>query len=405
MRIGIVAAPGPEVAGLAVRAEALGFDSFWVYDTPMVYGDPFVGLALCAGATRRIRLGIGVTSPALRSAPAAAAAVGSLNALAPGRIICGVGTGNTARRALGMRPTKLAELEAFAAELRDLTAGREVAHRERGRSSRVRFLHVGPYVDIAAPVEFVVAAFGPKAAAVAGRLGAGLISFGLHDPAAWSALGEARRAAAREGAREADGARRGAGREEGGADGVGSAGSASGVSGVSGATETDGADGADRGDGADGGGGAGRVGGARSYLISALHVLADGADRYGDPVRDSVGHIALGALVLGAEEPAFRAGLPPAEAAAVDRLLAMRGTTATDPRLHQALYRNYLGRPSVAERELIVPSLVDRFGLVGTRSEVVGRIEALERAGVDELLIQPVVDPERQMVEFARLLG
>ncbi|MFT2018762.1 LLM class flavin-dependent oxidoreductase [Streptomyces sp. 796.1] len=374
MRIGIVAAPGPGVEGLAVRAEALGFDSFWVYDTPMVYGDPFVGLALCARATRRIRLGIGVTSPALRSAPAAAAAVGSLNALAPGRVICGVGTGNTARRALGMRPTKLAELEGFAADLRDLTAGREVAYREPGRASRVRFLHVGPYVDTAAPVEFVVAAFGPKAAAVAGRLGAGLISFALHDPAAWSTLGEARRAAAQ----EAYGAGRGAVRV------VGGAGRTEGVGQV---------------------GGDGRACRARSYLISALHVLADGEDRYGDPVRDSVGHIALGALVLGAEEPAFRAGLPPAEAAAVDRLLQMRDTTATDPRLHQALYRNYLGRLSAAERELIVPSLVDRFGLVGTRGEVVERIAALERAGVDELLIQPVVDPERQMVEFARLLG
>lgn len=347
MRTGIVMTAGPGVEHLAARAEELGFDSFWVYDTPMIHGDPFVSLALCAKSTHRIRLGIGVTSPALRSAPAAAAAVGSLNALAPGRIVCGVGTGNTARRTLGMRPTKIAELESFTAALQDLTAGRESDYREGTRSSLVRFLHVGPYVDTEAPVEFVVAAFGLKAAAVAGRLGAGVISFGMHDPAAWSALGRARRAAARD---------------------------------------------------------AGSAEQTRSYLMSSLHVLADGEDRYGDPVKDSMGHIALSALILAAENPAFHAALPPEEATAVDRLLELRGTAPTDPKLHQALYRNYLGRLSPEDRELIVPSLVDKFGLVGTRSEITERINVLEKSGVDELVIQPVVDPETEMAELARLL-
>ncbi|MFE0424240.1 LLM class flavin-dependent oxidoreductase [Streptomyces sp. NPDC058953] len=348
MRTGIVTKAEPGVEHLAARAEELGFDSFWVYDTPMIHGDPFMSLALCAKSTHRIRLGIGVTSPALRSAPAAAAAVSSLNALAPGRVICGVGTGNTARRTLGMRPTKMAELETFTAALQDLTAGRESDYREGTRSSRVRFLHAGPYVDTEAPVEFVVAAFGLKAAAVAGRLGAGLISFGAHDPAAWSALGRARGEAAR---------------------------------------------------------GAGRAGRTRSYLMTSLHILADGEDRYGDPVKDATGHVALCALILSAENPAFRAAFPLAEAAAVDRLLRLRGTNPADPRFHQALYRNYLGRLSPEDRDLIVPSLVDRFGLVGTRDEVVERIDALEKSGVDELLIQPVVDPETEMTEFVRLLA
>ncbi|MFJ5264800.1 LLM class flavin-dependent oxidoreductase [Streptomyces sp. NPDC088387] len=348
MRTGIVTTAGPGVDDLAARAEELGFDSFWVYDTPMVHGDPFVSLALCARATRRIRLGIGVTSPGLRSAPAAAAAVGSLNALAPGRIVIGVGTGNTARRTLGMRPTKPAELESFTAALQDLTAGRECDYHEGSRSSSVRFLHAGPYVNTEAPVEFVVAAFGLKAAGVAGRLGAGLISFGLHDPAAWSALGEARRTAARD---------------------------------------------------------TGNAERTRSYLMTSLHVLADGEDRYGDPVKDSIGHIALSALILGAENPAIRASLPPAEAAAVDRLLQLRGTTPTDPKRHQSLYRNYLGRLSPEDRELIVPSLVDTFGLVGTRDELTGRINVLEKSGVDELVIQPVVDPETEMADLARLLA
>ncbi|MEO3873474.1 LLM class flavin-dependent oxidoreductase [Nonomuraea sp. B12E4] len=342
MRTGIVMTAQPGLERLAARAEELGFSSLWVYDTPMVHGDPFVSLALCAKATSRIRLGIGVTSPALRSAPAAAAALGSLNALAPGRVICGVGTGNTARRTLGMRPTKVAELESFAAALQALIAGRETDYREGARSSRVRFLHAGPYVNTEDPVEFVVAAFGPKVAALAGRLGAGLISFAMHDPAAWSALGQARRAA---------------------------------------------------------GGGEGS-----SYLISALRVLADGEDRHGDSVKDAVGHIALSALIFGADDPDFRAVLPPEQAAAVDRLLQLRGTGVADPGRHHALYHNYLGPLSPADRGLIVPSLVDRFGLVGTRDELIGRIDVLEKAGVDELVLHPAVDPEAEMAEFARLL-
>ncbi|MFF5985036.1 LLM class flavin-dependent oxidoreductase [Streptomyces olindensis] len=347
MRTGIVMTARPGLEDLAVRAEELGFSSFWVYDTPMVHGDPFVSLALCAKATSRIKLGIGVTSPALRSAPAAAAALGSLNALAPGRIVCGVGTGNTARRTLGMRPVRMAELESFTGALQDLTAGRETDYREGARAGRVRFLHVGGYVNTEDPVEFVVAAFGPKVAAIAGRLGTGLISFALHAPAAWSALSQARRGAAQA---------------------------------VGNSEKT------------------------HAYLISSLYLLADGEDRYGAAVKDAMGHIAVSALILAVENPAFRAALPREESAAVDRLLRLRGTTAVDPNRHHALYRNYLGRLSPEDRDLVVPSLVDKFGLVGTRDEVRQQLNALKESGVDELVIQPVVDPAAEMAELARLL-
>lgn len=196
MRAGVVVAAHPGVEDLAVRAEESGLRSFWVYDTPMVHGDPFVALSLCAKATRRIKLGIGVTSPALRSAPAAASGFASLNALAPGRIICGVGTGNTARRTLGMQPATAAALEDFTAALQDLCAGRPTEYREGDRVRDIRFLHAGAHVNTSDPIEFVVAALGPRAAAVAGRRGAGLISFGLLDPTAWHALHDARRQAA-----------------------------------------------------------------------------------------------------------------------------------------------------------------------------------------------------------------
>ncbi|RZQ64484.1 LLM class flavin-dependent oxidoreductase [Amycolatopsis suaedae] len=340
MRTGIVVAAHPETPELAVRAEELGFSSFWVYDTPMVHGDPFVALSSCARATSRIKLGIAVTSPALRSAPAAASGFASLNALAPGRIACGVGTGNTARRTLGMSPATTAELETFTAALQGLCAGRPVEYREGDRVSDVRFLHAGRQVNTADPIEFVVAALGPKAAAVAGRRDAGLVSFGLLDPAAWQALHAARGEAA--------------------------------------ATSRTG----------------------DSYLITALHVLADGADPYGDAARDAVGHVVSSMLAFAADTPAAAAGLGAEERDAVRRLLDRRGTTATAPDRYTRLYPNYLGRIAPEDRDLITPALMDALTLVGTADELRARVAALAEAGVDEIVIQPVVDPPREMAEI-----
>jgi 5,10-methylenetetrahydromethanopterin reductase len=348
MRTGIVVTARPGIEDLAARAEDLGFSSFWVYDTPMVNGDPFIALGLCAKATSRIKLGIGVTSPALRSSPAAAAAISSLNAIAPGRVICGIGTGNTARRTLGMLPTKMAELEAFTTSLQDLTAGRETVYTEGKRTRTIKFLHVGPYVNTADPVEFVVAAFGLKAAEIAGRRGAGVISFGVLAPEAWTAFDATRRQAAREAGRPED---------------------------------------------------------ADSYVMTSLHVLGEGEDRYSDLAKDKMGHIAMALLAFAADNPSFGESLEPEEAAAMRRLLERRGTTATDPTRHATLYRNYLGRIMPEDRDLIVPSLVDKLALIGTRAELLERIAAMEQAGINEIVIQPVVDPETEMLELAKLMA
>ncbi|MDN3026049.1 LLM class flavin-dependent oxidoreductase [Streptomyces sp. S.PB5] len=354
MRAGVVVSAQPGVEELAVQAEELGLDSFWVNDTPMVHGDPFVALSLCARVTSRIRLGIGVTSPALRSAPAAASGLASLNALAPGRILCGVGTGNTARRTLGMRPVTVAGLEDFTAALQDLCAGRSTEYREGDRVRDIRFLHAGAQVNTADPIEFVVAALGPRAAAVAGRRGTGLASFGLLDPAAWHALHDARRHAAQD-TRRAGGSR------------------------------TD------------------------SYLVTSLHLLAEDDDPHGDAARDATGHLVLSLLAFAAdtaaENPAFVEQLGPDEREAVRRLLVRRGTTATAPDRHTKLYPNYLGRIAPQDRDLVLPSLMNALALVGTRDDLLVRIATLEQAGIDELLIQPVIDPPAEMAQLAKLLA
>jgi alkanesulfonate monooxygenase SsuD/methylene tetrahydromethanopterin reductase-like flavin-dependent oxidoreductase (luciferase family) len=346
MRKGIVVTAHVGVEELARQAEELGFSSFWVYDTPMLHGDPFLALGLCAKATSRIKLGVGVTSPALRSVPAAANHLASLNALAPGRVICGIGTGNTARRTLGMLPTKMAELESFTTAMQDLCAGRSTEYREGDRAREVEFMHVGPYVNTEDPIEFVVAAFGLKASAIAGRRGTGVISFGLLDPGAWTAFTQERKKAAEAAGQPVD---------------------------------------------------------VASYVMTSMHVLGDGEDRYGDASRDAMGHIALSLLTFAADNPSFAENLSDEEKDAVRRLLKSRGTTATSDERHKVLYRNYLGRIRPEERDLVLPSLVDGLGLVGGRDELATRIAEMGRSGVDELVIQPVVDPAAEMAEFAAL--
>jgi 5,10-methylenetetrahydromethanopterin reductase len=341
MRAGVVVAAHPGVEEVAVQAEELGLDSLWVIDSPMVHGDPFVALGLCAKATRRIKLGVGVTSPALRSAPAAASALASLNALAPGRIRCGVGTGNTARRTLGMPPSTAATLETFTAALQDLCAGRPTEYREGDRVRDIQFRHSGAQVNTTDPIEFVVAALGPKAAAVAGRRSTGLISFGLLDPNAWRALHQAR------------------------------------------ASDSP----------------------ADSYLVTALHVLDEDETPAGDAASDATGHLVLSLLAFAADVPGFADQLGPEEREAVQRLLDRRGTTSTAPDRHLKLYPNYLGRISPKDRDLVLPSLMNTLALVGTRDELLARIATLEEAGIDELLIQPVIDPPAEMAQLAKLLS
>src|SRR5262245_32723693 len=86
----------PETAPLlamAERAEAAGFDSVWIGDsiTARPRHEPLTLLAAVAARTRRVRLGTGVLLPALRQPVVLAHVVGTLDRLAEGRVILGIG--------------------------------------------------------------------------------------------------------------------------------------------------------------------------------------------------------------------------------------------------------------------------------------------------------------------------
>ena len=86
----------PETAPLltmAERAEAAGFDSVWIGDSLIARPrhEPLTLLAAVAARTKRVRLGTGVLLPALRNPLVLAQIVATLDRIAEGRVILGVG--------------------------------------------------------------------------------------------------------------------------------------------------------------------------------------------------------------------------------------------------------------------------------------------------------------------------
>jgi probable F420-dependent oxidoreductase len=78
---------------MAERAEAAGFDSVWIGDSLIARPrhEPLTLMAAVAARTRRVRIGTGVLLPALRNPVVLAHVVGTLDRVAEGRIILGVG--------------------------------------------------------------------------------------------------------------------------------------------------------------------------------------------------------------------------------------------------------------------------------------------------------------------------
>jgi len=78
---------------MAERAEAAGFDSVWIGDslTARPRHEPLTLLTAVAARTRRVRLGTAVLLPALRNPVVLAHIVGTLDRVAEGRTILGVG--------------------------------------------------------------------------------------------------------------------------------------------------------------------------------------------------------------------------------------------------------------------------------------------------------------------------
>lgn len=160
------------------EAEELGFTHAWFYDTQMLSADCFVAMGAAAVNTKRIRLGTGVLVPSNRIAPVAANALATLNQLAPGRIDFGIGTGFTARRAMGFGAVKVKEMETYIHQVYALLRGETVEFEMEGQRKKIRFLNPElPLFNTKDPIALHLSAFGPRTQALTAKLEAGWIDF------------------------------------------------------------------------------------------------------------------------------------------------------------------------------------------------------------------------------------
>jgi 5,10-methylenetetrahydromethanopterin reductase len=160
------------------EAEELGFTHAWFYDTQMLSADCFVAMGAAAVNTKRIRLGTGVLVPSNRIAPVAANALATLNQLAPGRIDFGVGTGFTARRAMGFGAIKVKDMETYIHQVYGLLRRETVEFEMEGQKKKIRFLNPElPLFNIKDPIALHLSAFGPRTQALTAKLKAGWIYF------------------------------------------------------------------------------------------------------------------------------------------------------------------------------------------------------------------------------------
>jgi 5,10-methylenetetrahydromethanopterin reductase len=158
---------------LAQRADAGGFDSLWITEDPDGW-DAFGLLGAISQRTSRIRLGTGVTNPYLRHPNLIAASVATLDRLAPGRAFLGLGRGQPEwyERSLGMEAgSPLGRLEETISLLHQWWAADATAS-SAGEFSVESWKRV---VSPVAPPPIYLAAVGPKALDLAGRVADGVL--------------------------------------------------------------------------------------------------------------------------------------------------------------------------------------------------------------------------------------
>ena len=183
----VLAKPG-QCARDAKVAEDYGFTHVWVSDTQMMAGDPYVCLGLIAQQTRRIKLCTGVSIIGTRIPPVIANSIATVNQLAPGRVILGIGAGNSAWRAMGMAPRSLRALREDVRVIRGLLRGDEVSYQHGEDRRTIRFFHQRRgFVNTRDQVPIHVAANAPQAMALAGEVGDGFITSRTNSLDGWNA--------------------------------------------------------------------------------------------------------------------------------------------------------------------------------------------------------------------------
>jgi alkanesulfonate monooxygenase SsuD/methylene tetrahydromethanopterin reductase-like flavin-dependent oxidoreductase (luciferase family) len=176
MQFGICVMANIDEIGFFTHVETLGYDSVWVTDSQMLFSDCYAVLALAAQRTTRLRIGPGTAICGTRLPPVQVAAMATLNRLAPGRVHLGIGTGNTAMRSMGHKPMRIAEYAEYLRVLSALLRGETVDYTYNGVTHPIKMLmHEDKYMNLEPKIPLYVSGFGPRAMALAGEYGDGLV--------------------------------------------------------------------------------------------------------------------------------------------------------------------------------------------------------------------------------------
>lgn len=180
MEFGTVLLPNANTVREEARVvEEIGFTHLWFGEVPHAgSGDPYIAMALAAVATRRLMLGAYVASAPLRDPVSVVNSAATINALAPGRLILGVGSGSFSRLPLGRPPWTMKQFREHVRMIRELLDSGE-AQPSSENAAKVRFYNRHDPMEtirLEPKIPLYVAAGGQKTAEIAGEFADGLIT-------------------------------------------------------------------------------------------------------------------------------------------------------------------------------------------------------------------------------------
>jgi probable F420-dependent oxidoreductase len=199
LTFGVTVLPDPpyqRMIELFQLAERLGFDYAWTYDSHVLWQESMPTLALAAQATDRIKLGHMVTNPGTREPTVLASAYATLHDISNGRMVMAIGRGDSARRYIGQQPVPVRRFEKALTMIKPFMNGGTVHWNDKD-------LELAWVRKELPEIEMHVAGYGPKALAVAGRVGDGVV-IQLADPDIIQWIMGTARAAAEEAGRDPD---------------------------------------------------------------------------------------------------------------------------------------------------------------------------------------------------------
>jgi alkanesulfonate monooxygenase SsuD/methylene tetrahydromethanopterin reductase-like flavin-dependent oxidoreductase (luciferase family) len=329
-----------------VRAEALGYSHAWFADSQMIWSDAYACLAIAATRTSRIRLGTGVSVVGTRIAPVTAAAIASINRIAPGRTFLAIGNGNTAWRLMGHTPMLLAEFEEYVRVVRSLLDGAETDFTSRGHTTKIRFdvAELG-YLDLDHFIPIYVSGFGPRAQALAGKYGDGLVTAIPNQPAffeqVWANV-------------------------------------------VKGADEV------------------GRTVSKDDFptcSLTAACVLRPGEDLTSERVMDTLGSIVIAGFHYAYDNVRNYGLEPPAHLADSWDEYSDMVEAVPEAQRHRKIHVGHCMWLEPEERKFVTPERIQASCLVGSGPEIVEQLEAMERAGLTQVMLLPSLEKQYEALE------